>query len=105
MTLQGKAFRLSAERAYHLGMVDELVEPADLMTTAESIANDICANSPHAVSLSQQAIWKSLDLGYEAATEYGWALLRMHWMHPDFKEGPMAFAEKRAPQWHVDGAG
>ena len=25
---------------------------------------------------------------YTQAMEYGWALLRMHWDHPDFKEGP-----------------
>jgi E-phenylitaconyl-CoA hydratase len=31
--------------------------------------------------------------------EYGWALLRMHWGHPDFTEGPRAFAEKREPRW------
>jgi hypothetical protein len=24
----------------------------------------------------------------------------MHWGHPDFKEGPRAFAEKREPQWY-----
>jgi len=57
------------------------------------------------VSLSQQAIWKSLDLSYQDATEYGWALLRMHWGHPDFKEGPRAFVEKRPPVWFVDGEG
>lgn len=105
MTLQGKAYRLSAERAYQLGFVDELVAPDELLPTATAIADDICANSPHAVSLSQQAIWKSLDLGYQEATEYGWALLRMHWGHPDFKEGPRAFVEKRSPVWVVDGEG
>jgi enoyl-CoA hydratase/carnithine racemase len=103
MTLQGKAYRLTAERAHQLGLVDELVEPDQLMATAEAIAHDICANSPHAVALSQQAIWKSLDMGYQDATEYGWALLRMHWGHPDFKEGPLAFAERRAPVWTVEG--
>lgn len=99
MTLQGKAFRLSAERAYQLGLVDELVEPAELLPTAEAIARDICANSPHAVSLSQQAVWSSVEMPYSQAVEYGWALLRLHWRHPDFTEGPRAFAERRAPNW------
>jgi E-phenylitaconyl-CoA hydratase len=99
MTLQGKSYRLSAQRAYQLGMVDELVPLAELMPTAESIAREICKNSPHAVSLSKQALWNSLEMGYHNAMEYGWALLRMHWAHPDFTEGPRAFTERRDPQW------
>ncbi len=101
MTLCGKAYRMTAERAYQLGLVDELCEPADLMSTAEEIARQICANSPAAVSLSQQAVWSSVELGYRDSLEYGWALLRMHWDHPDFKEGPKAFVERREPVWYT----
>ena len=99
MTLQGKNFRLTAERAFTLGLVDELVAPDELMRTARQIADDIATNSPHAVSLSQQAVWSSVELPYTQATEYGWGLVKSHWMHPDFTEGPRAFAEGRAPQW------
>jgi E-phenylitaconyl-CoA hydratase len=99
MTLQGRNFRLSAERAYQLGLVDELVGREDLMPTAEAIAADIVKNSPHATQLSKQALWAAQEMGYHHAMEYGWALLRMHWGHPDFTEGPRAFAEKREPQW------
>lgn len=99
MTLQGKSYRLSARRAYELGMVDEIVPLDELMPTAEAIAREIVKNSPHAVSLSKQAIWSSVEMGYRNAMEYGWALLRMHWGHPDFKEGPKAFAERREPVW------
>jgi len=102
MTLCGKAYRMPAERAYQLGLVDELVEPDQLMATAEEIAQQICANSPAAVSLSQQAVWSSVELGYRDSLEYGWALLRMHWDHPDFKEGPKAFVEGRDPVWHTN---
>jgi E-phenylitaconyl-CoA hydratase len=99
MTLQGRSYRLSAKRAYELGMVDELVPLPKLMANAEEIALEIAKNSPHAVSLSKQAVWGSLETGYRSAQEYGWALLRMHWAHPDFREGPRAFAEKRPPRW------
>lgn len=104
MTLQGPSFRMPAERAYQLGLVDELTEPDALLETAEEIARGIAKNSPAAVSLSQQALWKSLEMGYTDACEFGWALLRLHWAHPDFKEGPRAFAEKRVPEWQVDEA-
>tara|TARA_B100001123_G_C15345176_1_gene1036731 strand:+ start:9979 stop:10560 length:582 start_codon:yes stop_codon:yes gene_type:complete len=99
MTLCGKSYRMDADRAYQLGLVDELAEPEELIDTAETIARQICANSPTAVSLSQQAIWSSVEMGYRDSLEYGWALLRMHWDHPDSKEGPKAFAEKRDPVW------
>ena len=40
------------------------------------------------------------DVGYRDALEYGWSLLRNHWSHPDFSEGPKAFGEKRDPEWN-----
>ena len=99
MTLQGRKFRLSAQRAYQLGLVDELTSPDDLMSTAEQIASDIAENSPRAASLSLQAVWSRTEMAYSQALEYGWTLVRMHRQHPDFEEGPRAFAERRPPQW------
>lgn len=101
MTLQGKYYRLAARRAYELGLVDELVDRDALLPTAEAIATDIAKNSPHAVSLSQQAVWSALEMPYTQAIEYGWALARLHWQHPDFAEGLAAFAERRDPVWTV----
>jgi E-phenylitaconyl-CoA hydratase len=99
MTLQGKKFRLDAHRAYALGLVDELTSGIELLAVAEAIAADIAENSPRAVTLSKQTLWAGREMGYTAASEYGWSLLRGHWSHPDFTEGPRAFAEKRAPRW------
>lgn len=99
MTLQGRAFRLDAGRAHQLGLVDELAEPAELMATAQAIAADIAANSPRAVALTQQAVWEAREAGHQAALEHAWALVRTHWSHPDFAEGPRAFAQRRPPRW------
>jgi enoyl-CoA hydratase/carnithine racemase len=99
MTLQGRDFRLNANRAYELGLVDEVTEPDELLPVALQIAASIAANSPRAVSLSQQALWGSLERDYHSAMEYGWALIRMQWGHPDFLEGPRAYAEARPPSW------
>jgi enoyl-CoA hydratase/carnithine racemase len=90
MTLQGRSFK-----------VTELVDkPADVLPKALEIAREIAKNSPNAVALSKEALWKSLETGYTPAIEYGWSLLRMHWAHPDFVEGPTAFGEKREPKWN-----
>jgi len=103
MTLMGRHYRLPARRAYELGMVDELVgAPADLLEAAEKMARAMLRNSPQAMALSKQAVWGALEQGYSAALEQAWALLRLHWQHPDFTEGPHAFAEKREPRWNPD---
>ena len=103
MTLQGRDFRLPAERAFALGLVDELVEtPAETLPAALEIAESMLKNSPQAMALSKQAVWGALEQGYSAALESAWALLRLHWSHPDFIEGPRAFGQKRDPQWNPD---
>jgi enoyl-CoA hydratase/carnithine racemase len=103
MTLQGRDYRLGAERAHQLGLVDELVEaPGDVLPACLEIARSMLANSPQAMALSKQALWGSLERGYRDALEHAWALLRLHWGHPDFAEGLRAFAEKRAPRWNPD---
>ncbi len=103
MTLLGKAYRLGAERAYQLGLVDALVDaPADLPACANEMAEAMLANSPQAMMLSKQAVWGGLEQGYSEALERAWALLRSHWGHPDFVEGPRAFAEGREPVWNPD---
>jgi enoyl-CoA hydratase/carnithine racemase len=103
MTLLGRRYRLPARRAYELGLVDELVEsPADLLPLAEELARQMMEGSPQAMALSKQAVWGALERGYRDALEQAWALLRLHWQHPDFNEGPRAFAEKRPPRWNPD---
>jgi enoyl-CoA hydratase/carnithine racemase len=103
MTLLGRHYRLSARRAYELGLVDELVaSPADLRPAAEAMARALLGNSPQAMALSKQAVWGGLERGYRDALEHAWALLRLHWGHPDFQEGARAFAEKREPRWNPD---
>ena len=101
VSLSGNA--LPAERAYRLGLVDELVEtPAEALPAALDIARSMLKNSPQAMALSKQAVWGSLERGYADALESAWGLLRLHWSHPDFREGPRAFGEKREPRWNPD---
>jgi E-phenylitaconyl-CoA hydratase len=99
MTLQGRDYRLTARRAYELGLVDEIVPLADLQATARGIALSIAANSPTAVTLSKRAIWESIGLPREAGLANAWTIAQSHWSHPDFREGARAFAEKRPPRW------
>jgi E-phenylitaconyl-CoA hydratase len=99
MTLEGPAFRLSAERAFNLGLVDELCEPGAEYDTAVGIAGNIAQNSPTANRVSKTALWRSNGVELNLALELGLALSQSHRQHPDFVEGPRAFAEGRAPRW------
>ena len=103
MTLVGRKYRMPAERAYQLGLVDELVDaPSDLAACAQEMADAMLENSPQAMALSKQAIWGAMERGYSDALEMAWGLLRLHWGHPDFLEGPRAFAAGRKPAWNQD---
>lgn len=102
MSLQGRDFRLGAERAYQLGLVDELATEGTAAAVATEIARSVAANSPVAVARTQEAIWSSLESGYQQALTYAWSLIRVHWGHPDAHEGPRAFGQRRAPQWNPD---
>ena len=100
LTLVGRSMRLSAERAFQLGLVDLLEPTANAATLrAQELAARIAENSPAACALSKRAIWASEEMGYQAALVNGWDLLKSHWQHPDFSEGPAAFMDKRAPKW------
>lgn len=99
MTLMGRSFRMSAQRAYELGLVDVVVPKGAEYSTAYDIAGKIAANSPAAVQRSKQAIWSAKFESLAASQERGWSLAKQHRSHPDFVEGPRAFAEQRAPVW------
>lgn len=101
LTVMGRHYRMTAERAYQLGLVDELVEPGALAGTAAEIAAAIASNSPTAVSRSLEAMWGSLDLPLDEAMERGWEMVKGHRSHPDAREGPRAFIEKRSPEWET----
>jgi enoyl-CoA hydratase/carnithine racemase len=103
MSLVGRSYRMTAERAYQIGMID-ILEPGatEALARAKELAKAMCANSPQAMALTKRAIWASTELNDPAAPQYGWELLKSHWPHPDFEEGPKAFAEKRPANWNPD---
>jgi enoyl-CoA hydratase/carnithine racemase len=101
--LTGESYRMTAERAFTLGMVDLLeADAAEVMARARQLAQTICSNSPQATALTKRAIWGATEFPDPAAAEFGWELLKSQWNHPDFEEGPKAFLEKRRPNWNPD---
>jgi len=99
MALVGAHERMSADRAYELGLVSELVEPERLREAAQELAEKIARNSPAAMAATKKSLETALELGLTDACRVGSQYLVGMWGHPDQVEGPQAFVEKRAPNW------
>lgn len=100
MALVGSHERLTAQRAYQLGMISQVVDPPeDLRAVAQELAEKIAQNSPAAMRATKRALWGALEHGLTDACREGAKHLTSLWGHPDQDEGPRAFADKRSPQW------
>ena len=99
LALTGGDERLSAQEAWRLGMVDEIMPLDALMPRAMELAASIARHSPTAVARTRAAIWASKELPLSAALEEGWRHILAQNDHPDLAEGVAAFVEKRAPRW------
>jgi enoyl-CoA hydratase/carnithine racemase len=99
MALLGKHERLSAQRAYELGFVTEVVASADLGSRARQLAEMVNRNAPLAVRGTRLAIRKSLGLPLHEAEILAESFRERVLHTEDALEGPRAFLEKRAPEW------
>ena len=99
MAIMGKHERMSAERAYELGMVTEVVEHDRLLERAHEIAAAVNSNAPLAVRGTRLAIQKTLDLPLHEAEILAETFRERVVRTEDANEGPLAFVEKRAPNW------
>ena len=100
MAFVGRHERMSAQRAYELGMVSEVVDPPErLREAAQELAEKVARNSPAAMAATKRALWGALEAGLTEACRSGARDLVSVWGHPDQTEGPAAFAEGREPRW------
>ena len=91
--------RLSAQRAYDVGLVSEIVEPGELMPTAMRLAEVVATNAPLSVKLTKELAWRGLHDHPQDFMRYVSAALALLHASEDSKEGPLAFAEKRKPNY------
>lgn len=97
LALTGEA--IDAERAFDLGLVNRVVPADRLMTEALELAELIAQNAPLAVRWSKKIMTESAG----QPDDVGWKLTRegagVVFTSADAMEGPVAFAEKRKPNW------
>jgi E-phenylitaconyl-CoA hydratase len=99
LALLGKHGRMTAREALAIGLVGEVVPPAQLRPRARETAAIIAQYSPTALARSKRAIWESLDHGLNDGLDAAHAQVERHLGHPDPVEGSKAFLEKRVPSW------
>lgn len=90
---------ISAQRAYEIGLVNRLAEPAQVMDTALALAAEILDGAPLSVRAARETVMLSTEMGRAAALQAARHASEHAYCSEDAQEGPRAFAEKRRPKW------
>jgi len=98
LILSGEA--ISAQEAYRIGLVNEVVAAAELIPRAEAILRKIASNAPIAIKLALEATNKGLETSQSEGASLEAAYFGLCAATEDKKEGTTAFLERRAPQFH-----
>jgi enoyl-CoA hydratase len=90
---------LPAQRALDVGLLNEIVPEDGLLERAEWWARRITANAPLAVQATKESVLRCLAQNLPEAYKTESEISSTIFQSEDAKEGPKAFAEKRAPVW------
>src|SRR3954447_9021342 len=91
---------IGAQEAWRIGLVNEVVPAADLITRAEAILKKITSNAPIAVKFAIEATNEGVETSQSEGLLLEAAYFGLCAATEDKKEGTTAFLEKRAPQFH-----
>ena len=90
---------ITAARALQVGLLNAVVPADGLLEAALALAARVTVNAPIAVRESLKVARQAADLSEEELWDLSAAAGRAIRETEDFKEGPRAFVEKRAPKW------
>ncbi len=90
---------ITAQEAYRIGLVNEVVPATDLIPRAEAILKQIFANAPVAVRFSLEAVNRGLDTSQAEGMALEASLFGLCAGTEDKDEGTQAFLQKRAAQF------
>jgi crotonobetainyl-CoA hydratase len=98
MLLTGR--RVEAREAQAHGIVNEVVAPGELMAAARRWADAICECSPVSVRTTKRVVLEGLEhASLEQAMGARYDAIIDLIKSEDFTEGPLAFSQKRKPNW------
>jgi len=90
---------IGAQEAYRIGLVNEVIPAADLITRAEAILNRIASNAPIAVNFALEAVNRGMETSQSEGLLLEASYFGLCAATEDKNEGTSAFLEKRAPQF------
>jgi enoyl-CoA hydratase len=93
------AERVDAETAFRMGVVNKVVPQEELLAEARRYAEVIMENAPLALEAVKRSVLTALRLPLKEAFEQELELAAQVFMTEDAREGPLAFAQKRKPEW------
>ena len=101
MFLTGR--RLSADEAFVRGLVNAVTPGAEVLTRARHLADSICTSAPLSIAAYKEVLQQTENLplaeAYRVMRSDACPAYRKMRASDDFREGPRAFVEKRAPRW------
>ena len=100
MILTGRT--VGAEEGLRLGFVNEVTPFDELLTVAKRWAQEIMACSPMSIRASKEIVQRGLEeesLQVAQAQQRRYPAAKALFRSADLREGPLAFAQKRAPRW------
>lgn len=90
---------ITADRAQSLGLINHLLPAGQVMAEALRLARLMAANGPLAVRRTKELMYATQDLDRATIRARTEAVAQEINASDDAREGPLAFVEKRAPQW------
>jgi enoyl-CoA hydratase/carnithine racemase len=96
------ARRVTAAEGKELGFVNEVAKAGEELAAAKKLAAQILECSPMSIRASKETVYRGLaEASLQAAIENQskYEAIRAMFRSEDLIEGPMAFAQKRPPQW------
>ena len=91
--------RYDAKTALQFGLVSRVVPASELMKTADEVAGKILECGPLAVQYIKQAAYQGLSMTFEDGVRLEAQLAGKIFATQDAREGPLAFAQKRKPEY------
>ncbi|MFT5220872.1 MAG: enoyl-CoA hydratase/carnithine racemase [Planctomycetota bacterium] len=90
---------ISAEKAQQYGLVNLVVNEAELESATREMALKIAAKSAHSVQLGKNMFYQQIDMDLPAAYAYAGERMACNMDSQDAREGIDAFIQKRKPEW------
>jgi enoyl-CoA hydratase len=90
---------IDAERAHALGLVNKVVPGSELLNEAIALADRIAKNAPLAVRYSKSVMKRAAEVSEAEGWKINGEAVGIVFSSQDAMEGPVAFAEKREPNW------